>query len=176
MRAVNRLTSGAKLLNSCELTFDFSDGKKENIMRKQIYFLAIAIAVCAGSVANANAQTTQFTADIPFMFHVGNQSLPAGEYTVRCINPSSDMKILQLRSSNGESAVLVRTSSVIGRKNEDTKLVFNRYGNQYYFAQAWLVSENIGMQAVKSRQERATAKEMARLAYKPEMVALTANR
>ena len=142
-------------------------------MRKQIYIIAIVMAVCAGSLVSANAQTTQMTANIPFTFHVGNQSLPAGEYTVRCINPSSDSKVLQLRSLSGESAVLIQTSSVIGRKNTDTKLVFNRYGNQYYFAQAWLVSENIGMQAVKSRREKATAKEMARLSYQPETVALT---
>lgn len=146
-------------------------------MRKQIYFIAIAIAVCAGSVANANAQATQlFTADIPFDFHVRGERLPAGEYTVRCLNPSSDVKVLQLRKTDGEFSIMLHTNSIVGRMASKSRLVFNRYGNQYYFAQAWLVSERIGMQASRSRQEKATAKEMARLAYKPEMVALTINR
>ena len=145
-------------------------------MRKQIYLIAIAIALCAGFGENATAQTTHFTAVIPFTFHVGNESLPAGEYTVRCTNPASDLKVLQLRSKDGKSNVLVRTSSIIGRVNNETKLVFNRYGNQYYFAQAWLVADNVGMRAAKSRNEKATAKEMARLAYAPEMVALTVRR
>jgi hypothetical protein len=141
-----------------------------------IYIIAIVIALCAGSAENANAQTTHFTADIPFTFHVGDQSLPAGEYTVRCTNPASDVKVLQLRSKDGKSNVLVRTNSVIGGVNNQTKLVFNRYGNQYYFAQAWLIADNVGMRAVKSRNERATAKELAKLAHAPEMVALSPRR
>lgn len=145
-------------------------------MRKQIYLIAIVIAVCAGSGENTNAQTTHFTADIPFTFHVGNESLPAGEYTVRCTNPASDVKVLQLRSKDGKSNVLVRTSSMIGPVNNQTKLVFNRYGNQYYFAQAWLVADSTGMRAIKSRNEIATAKELARLAHAPEMVALALHR
>ena len=146
-------------------------------MRKQLYFIAIAIAVCAGSVASANAQATQqFTAQIPFTFHVGGERFPAGEYTIRCLNPSSDVKVLQLRKTDGESSVMLHTNSVVGRMNHQARLVFNRYGNQYYFSQAWLASESLGMQALKSRQEKATAKEMARLSYKPEMVALAVNR
>jgi hypothetical protein len=149
-------------------------------MKKPAYIIVILMLVMSVvSVSTANAQTNsaqQVTADIPFTFHVGNKNLPAGQYTVRCINPSSDVKVLQLRSTDGKSTVLLQTSSIVGRMNKDAKLVFNRYGNQYYFAQAWLVGENVGMQAVKSRNEKATAKEMARLAYEPEMIALTNKR
>ena len=146
-------------------------------MRKQLYFIAIAIAVCAGSVARANAQgTQQFTANIPFDFQVSGERFPAGQYTIRCLNPSSDAKVLQLRKTDGESSVMLQTNSIVGKINSKSRLIFNRYGNQYYFSQAWLPSESIGMQAVKSRQEKATAKEMARLAYKPEVVAVRMNR
>jgi len=145
-------------------------------MQKQAYII-IAVIIALSTVSfTASAQTTsaqQFTADIPFAFHVGGKRLPAGEYVVRCINPSSDVKVLQLRSVDGKSSILLRTSSVVGRMNKDTRLVFNRYGNQYYFAQAWLVAEKVGMQAVRSKQEKATAREMARLAHAPEMVAVT---
>jgi hypothetical protein len=149
-------------------------------MKKPAYIIVVLMVVMSVlSVSTASAQTNsaqQVTADIPFTFHVGNKNLPAGQYTVRCINPSSDVKVLQLRSTDGKSTVLLQTSSIVGRMNKDAKLVFNRYGNQYYFAQAWLVGENVGMQAVKSRNEKATAKEMARLAYEPEMIALTNKR
>ena len=149
-------------------------------MKKPAYIIVVLMVVMSVlSVSTVSAQTNsaqQVTADIPFTFHVGNKNLPAGQYTVRCINPSSDVKVLQLRSTDGKSTVLLQTSSIVGRMNKDAKLVFNRYGNQYYFAQAWLVGENVGMQAVKSRNEKATAKEMARLAYKPEMIALTDKR
>ena len=147
-------------------------------MRKQIFMLAASVVlVTMAGVTTARAQTTnQFTAEIPFDFHVGGERFTAGEYTIRCLNPSSDVKVLQLRKSDGESSIMLHTNGVAGRMNRQSRLVFNRYGNQYYFSQAWLSSESIGMQAVKSRQEKATAKETARLAYKPEMVALTIKR
>ena len=31
--------------------------------------------------------TGQLVANIPFVFSAGNQTLPAGEYFVRCVNP-----------------------------------------------------------------------------------------
>jgi hypothetical protein len=148
-------------------------------MKKQILMLAasIVVLVTMAAATTAQAQTiNQFTADIPFDFHVGGERFPAGEYTIRCLNPSSDVKVLQLRKTDGESSVMLHTNSMVGRMNPKSRLVFSRYGNQYYFSQAWLGSESLGMQAVKSRQEKATAKEMARLSYKPEMVALTLNR
>jgi len=148
-------------------------------MKKQILMLAVSVVVLItiATATTAQAQSmNQMTADIPFDFHVGGERFAAGEYSVRCINPSSDVKILQLRKTDGESSVMLHTNSIVGRMNRKSKLVFNRYGNQYYFSQVWLVSESLGMQAVKSRQEKATAKEMARLSYKPEMVALTMKR
>ncbi|HKO42951.1 MAG TPA: hypothetical protein VJU84_06670 [Pyrinomonadaceae bacterium] len=148
-------------------------------MKKQIFMLAasVVVLVTMAAVTTTQAQTiTQFTADIPFDFQVGGEQFSAGNYTVRCLNPSSDVKVLQLRKSDGENSVMLHTNSIVGGINRKSRLVFNRYGNQYFLSQAWLVSESLGMQAVKSRQEKATAKELARLAYKPEMVALTINR
>ena len=147
-------------------------------MRKQIFMLAasVVVLVTMTAVTTAQAQTPAFTANIPFDFHVSGERFPAGEYTVRCVNPSSDVRVLQLTKTDGKAKVMLLTNGVVGQLNKKSSLVFNRYGNQYYFAQAWMISERVGMQAVKSRQEKATAKEMARLSYKPEMVALTMNR
>jgi hypothetical protein len=50
----------------------------------------------------AQAQTgsrTQLIAKIPFQFNVGNKSMPAGEYTVSQVNPSSDRAVRQLRTA-----------------------------------------------------------------------------
>lgn len=128
---------------------------------------------------SSSAQTSgapQMTADIPFAFHVGERSFPAGKYTVRCTNPSSDRKVLQLGSKDGNSTVLIPTNGVIGQTNEDARLVFNRYGERYYFAQAWLAADNTGMQALKSRSERATANELASIRRATEMVAFSGKR
>jgi hypothetical protein len=65
---------------------------------------------------------------------------------------------------------------VIGKTQEDAKLVFNRYGDHYFFAQAWLPADNIGMQASKSRNEKQIARELAGTKLPRESVAITARR
>lgn len=153
-------------------------------MKKQAYMPAYMIAtmiivLTVAGLSSASGQTSgapQMTAKIPFAFSVGEKSFPAGEYTVRCTNPASDRKVLQLRSADGSSSVMVQTNSIIGKTNDDAKLVFNRYGDRYYFAQAWMAADNTGMQAPKSRGEKATAGELASIKRATEMVALTSSR
>ena len=149
-------------------------------MKKQLYVLITMIAVLAvAGLSSANAQTSsaqQLKASIPFAFNVGDKTMPAGDYTVRCTNPSSDMKVLQLRSSDGHESSLVRTSSVIGKIQDNAKLVFYRYGDQYFLAQVWLASDTIGMQTPKSRSEKQMARELAANNREREAVALTVKR
>jgi hypothetical protein len=102
--------------------------------------------------------------------------MPAGEYVVHCTNPASDLKVLQLRSSDGRATAMVRTGSVIGKTQASAKLVFNRYGDQYFFAQAWLPASEIGMEAAKSRTEKGIARELARTQLSKGSVAINAHR
>lgn len=142
-------------------------------MKRQMYITItmVALMIVVG-LSTTKAQTaTRLIAHIPFEFSVGNRILPAGEYAVHCTNPASDLKVLQLRSSDGRTNVLLRTSSVIGKMEADAKLVFNRYGDHYFFAQAWLPAETIGMQASKSRSEKRLAREFAGAAK--ESIAIT---
>ena len=148
-------------------------------MKKQAYTM-IAMVVLVGSMAvAAQAQTngrTQLIANIPFEFNVGNKTMPAGEYTVLQVNPASDHAVLQLRSRDGRASAMVQMGSVRGKAQESAKLIFNRYGNKYFFAQAWVDGETSGLQAPKSRTERATERELARIKMAAESVALTARR
>ena len=87
-------------------------------MKKQAYMFitAIMLATVAG-ISTAYAQTAaypQLVVNIPFAFSVGEKTLPAGEYTVKCINSDSSMKVLQFRSKDGHDSALIRTSSVNG--------------------------------------------------------------
>jgi hypothetical protein len=145
-------------------------------MKKQAYTM-IAMIVLVGSMAvAARAQTsgrTQLIANIPFQFNVGNKTLPAGEYTVAQVNPASDHAVLQLRSRDGSASAMVQMGSVIGKAQESAKLILNRYGNQYFFAQAWVDGDNTGLQAPKSRAERNIERELAGMKPKSEAVALT---
>ena len=145
-------------------------------MKKTAYTM-MALLILAGSMAvAAHAQNNgrRLVATIPFQFNVGDKTLPAGEYTVAQINPSSDRAVLQLRSKDGRSAAMIQMNNVIGRAQEQAKLVFNRYGNQHYFAAAWIDGDATGLQAQKSRAERATQREIAALKVSREMVEVAA--
>ena len=147
-------------------------------MKKQAYtIMTITMLVGIMSIsARAQNNATRLSANIPFEFSVGNQMMPAGEYTITCTNPTSDLKVLQLRTRDGHESVMLRTSSVIRNAPGDAKLVFNRYGNQYFFAQAWFQADSTGMQASKSRSEKQIARELAGNKLSKEVVAIKARR
>ena len=126
---------------------------------KRHLLILVAIIILAGAfTASAQAQSSsaqKVVANIPFAFNVGNTNLPAGKYTITVLNPSSDRKTLQVRSTDGKSAAFTLTTNVIGKASDDSKLVFHRYGNRYFFAQAQMAGETTRLAALTSRAERA---------------------
>jgi hypothetical protein len=126
---------------------------------KRHFLITIAIMILVGTFAvSAQAQSggaQKVVANIPFAFNVGNTNLPAGKYTIAVLNPTSDRKVLQIRSINGKSTAITQTNNVIGNASDDTKLVFHRYGNRYFFAEAQMAGETTGLAALKSSAERA---------------------
>jgi hypothetical protein len=144
-------------------------------MKKQAYTM-IALLVLVGSMAvAAQAQSsgrTQLVANIPFEFNVGDKTMPAGEYSLSRVNPASDPAVLHFRSKDGRANINVSMINVRGRAWESPQLTFNRYGNKYFFAEAWADGNASGLQALKSRAERVAASEMAGIKAKSEAVAL----
>ena len=147
-------------------------------MKRQVY-AAIALTVLSGALAvGAAAQSRNrqlLTADIPFAFNAGSKTLPAGKYTVTVVNPSSDRNVLQVRSSDGHFSVLLQTTDMIGKSNPQAKLMFRRYGDQYFLSQAWMAAERTGLAVLKSSAERQLQNELAKAGKKSELVAVNAN-
>ena len=148
-------------------------------MKKQAYTM-IAMIVLVGSLAiSAKAQTNgriALIANIPFQFSIGNKSLPAGEYTVRSISDDSRNVVLRIQSRDGKTSAMLRTSTVEGKALDRAKLLFHRYGNQYFFAQAWVDRDSTGLEAQKSRAERAAEREIAAIKMATASVVVTAHR
>jgi len=128
--------------------------------------LTIALIIVCGFFAlNAQAQTSgpqTLRANIPFSFNVGDKTLPAGVYTVAVVNPASDHRALQIRSADGHASAIIQTTQMRGSLADQAKLMFRRYGDQYFFAQAQLAGEPISLVAARSRAERSTRRTLAR--------------
>ena len=126
--------------------------------------LIVAIIICCGAFAiTGNAQTSHsqtIRARIPFTFTVGDKTLPAGVYTVSVLNPASDRKALRLRSEDGHVSAIVQTLAVKSSLTDSARLVFRRYGDSYFFANAQMSGEVISLAATKTRAERATQRAL----------------
>jgi hypothetical protein len=101
-------------------------------------------------------------ANIPFAFTVGEKTLPAGTYTFAVINPTSDQKVLQIRSVDGRFSAITQTSLRHGNHADDAKLVFRRYDDQYFLAQIEMAGDAPTLVTAKSRAERSTRRTLKR--------------
>ena len=143
---------------------------------KKCFYIPLAVVVLVGVLAtNAHAQSIspqRIVANIPFTFNVGKTSLPAGRYTITVLNPTSDRRILQIRSTNGRSSAMIVTNGVIGKVSENSKLVFECDGDRYYFAQAQMAGDSTSLAAPRVKT---TAKpRMDTIAKKKNLVVITA--
>jgi len=122
-----------------------------------LMFLAVVTVTAEAQVFGAQ----RMQARIPFSFNVGKTTLPAGEYTIAVLNPNSDRKVLQIRSTDGKLSALIHTSSVSANTADDAKLVFNRYGDRYFFSQAQMAGESLSLTAIKCSAERTEERAVA---------------
>ena len=141
-------------------------------MRK-ISNISLAIMMLVGILAvGAKAQTSsaqKVNASIPFTFNAGKATLPAGRYTITVVNPSSDRKILQIRSRDGHASAMILTMTNSVSASEKSKLVFDRYGDRYVFSQAQLAGDSTSLAAVRHK-ERGEKDAMAKANKKSTIV------
>ncbi|HEX5736007.1 MAG TPA: hypothetical protein VF131_24480 [Blastocatellia bacterium] len=106
-------------------------------MRKQAYTLfATASLVLMLAAISVHAQSVRLMANIPFNFTVKNRTLPAGEYTVEPIQIGGS-QALRIQSRDGRITALVPAQfNRTGESRAKPKLIFNRFGDQYFMAQA----------------------------------------
>jgi hypothetical protein len=114
---------------------------------------------------------------IPFAFNVGEKTLPAGEYTVERNPIIRDALIVC--SADCREGVTPLVNPIHSQANQNqTKLIFHRYGSQYFLAQVWTAGTDVGQEFPKSRAERTAAKRLserlARADAGPEFVSIAA--
>jgi hypothetical protein len=128
-------------------------------MNNRIFQLGLCVAVALFlTAAVAYSQVANvLVGEIPFNFHVGRTVMPAGEYIVKINSSTSGSVIVQ--NKDRSTAVLVLTNPFIqGRKDAPSKLVFNRYGSEYFLSQVWNKYGTTGRELSKTKAELEMAK------------------
>jgi hypothetical protein len=147
-------------------------------MKKQtITTMAAAIIFATLSIASVRAQDAgTVSVHIPFEFAVANQTLPAGDYYVRRSIQGAQVGV-EISSQDNTQTQRLTVHSVRGTDiQQDSKLVFNKYGDQYFLAQVWVAGRTNGDELAKTSRERLRRREIAARALKSESVAIAGKR
>jgi hypothetical protein len=140
---------------------------KDLVKGLTIFVLMVALAIVT-SVVSANAQSQlRVAADIPFEFVVGNHTMAAGEYTVKAFTRGGGALAI-LGKDNGETVVRLSEPIDPMGKRKPARLVFHRYGQNYFLAQVW-TDDNVGRKLAKSKQEEAMEREFAGIPSKNQL-------
>jgi hypothetical protein len=110
--------------------------------------------------ARAQAQLIgNLEADVPFQFHVGKTTLPAGRYMIHELE-GGDLTIMQISSADGKLSALFDVESAQAKTTpEKSELIFNKYGDSYFLSEMFDEGNVDGSRLFASRDEKRASKE-----------------
>ena len=128
-------------------------------MKKQILSIAATLTLLIPmAIFGFAGLTGRVSADVPFNFMVDGKELKAGKYTVSRISTINSLGALIIRSADSKQAANFNVNGVTDKEEAQPRLVFHRYGNQYFLAQIFDGEGNQGYGLMKSKAEREAAK------------------
>jgi len=140
---------------------------------KKLIMLSV-LGLLPSVISHAQAGN-QFTVTIPFNFYVAGKTLPAGQYHVG--RSTEDSEGLVLRGADGRTGVFVLTRGIqTAEVPQQSKLVFRRYGDQYFLGEVWISARSNGRGLPSSRKERLVKQENSKPGAKPEKVAVVGDK
>jgi len=129
--------------------------KKQTLGRVTV--LSFLLMLAAVSLSAQSERTGAI--NIPFSFTVGEKNLPAGEYSFERNRKDSDLVWL-VQSRDGHVTALFTTTAVRATETQEkAKLVFHKYGDQYFLSQIWTQGETAGRELLIQGFERQLAKD-----------------
>ena len=118
----------------------------KNAVSKTLMTLALVLL----ALAPAYAQTSSATFNIPFSFTVDEVGMPAGEYVIS----SSSERVVTLQHVGGPEAKMAMTNNASSTTSDGiSKLVFHKYGNEYFLAAARLPNSDHAHEFFASTKE-----------------------
>ena len=126
-------------------------------MKRIMLQLTAGVLMLLATTGLTAAQDTAMSFKVPFDFYVGEQLLPAGEYTVKRIVPG--VLVLRITSKN-QNAITINIIPILGKSSAKERLTFNRYENDYFLSELWWPGADIGSALVKGKIETRIAKSI----------------
>lgn len=134
--------------------------------------LALSFLVSLASLPAAAKSVDGMRAQVPFDFQVGDRLVRAGAYTIRAFG--ADEQVLRVTSDKGSAVTTTNYATERGNGEGRARLVFHKYGDQYFLVAIW-GADSTGRTLAESKRERNLRKELlaARGGTAPEMEVVT---
>jgi len=119
--------------------------------------LTSLLLVVVWLAATAHAQSTSWVikVNIPFEFNVGDQSFPAGNYSL--VQPLQHL--LVLRDARGQTIASVFTGGIDSPTPvASTKLKFDSFGGRHILSEVWQQQQSTGERLYPAKQRTTFAK------------------
>jgi hypothetical protein len=125
------------------------------------HITAIALfAIASFAMADKSfAQDHAVRATVPFDFTVGTKLLPSGTYTIKSESP----QVIVIENHDKPIAALSLVLPDSKKSRNGGKLVFNKYGDQYFLSEILCDSAEMNMAIPPSKLEKRTQLQNARL-------------
>jgi len=128
----------------------------QNVKKLAIMGLFLLLSTVA-----AHGQTgAKVEANVPFDFVAGEVTFKAGEYSIKRYSKDT----LLVSSAGRKTRIIVPAPETVAQTRHDApqRLVFHRYGDEYFLAQVWLSNDADGRGLFSSKAERQRARELAK--------------
>ncbi|MGH9872521.1 MAG: hypothetical protein ACRD9S_08650 [Pyrinomonadaceae bacterium] len=133
---------------------------------KSFSIVSLLLMIIAVSV-RAQSDRSKVT-NISFNFIVGQKTLPAGAYTVEP-NRRDSQTVWLVQSRDGHVKALFITMPLRASATQETgKLVFHKYGDQYFLSEIWATGDKGGRELLMPRLER----QLAKTSIEPQAIVL----
>ena len=130
----------------------------------RLFQIGMGALLAVASSLMGQTKPGDMVVDVPFAFNVAGETLPAGHYIVAAMGDN-------IRISSPARGLFVHTKAATRTTSEGSKLVFHRYGDNYFLSAAWVTGNPSGRELFRSPAERelATGKaEMELAMVRPE--------
>ncbi|MFN0119671.1 MAG: hypothetical protein ACKV2V_04140 [Blastocatellia bacterium] len=131
-------------------------------MKKTILCVSMlmVLSMMAAVTSARTRYSSRLTINIPFGFTVNNTEMPAGKYEI-LLGENGSANQLCVSSADKRKAVIVfSTLKETRNDNTNSKLVFRRYGNQYFLGEVWSKFETNGFELTPSGAEKKARRQM----------------
>ncbi len=99
------------------------------------------------------------TATVPFAFHIQQQDFPAGSYALYRMDNAG---VILIRNRATGNSAMFHARQPLAAKPGDPKLIFHRYGDNYFLSQVWTPTARIDV--VPGAREKEIANSAALVA------------